>query len=918
MPKPIVFSLILLLALLTGCSRPAAAEDEQGEDPFGRTILGIRYAADAPLDASHFDPVIKLRPGSVLTRSGVKDSIQALHDTGRFSSISVHTEPRQEGVDVEFRLRFNFYFNEFRIEGDVDLAGRSIWELVSLPVGERFTRERLEDARETFLNWMREQGYYLARVNVVTARNENERQIDTVFVVQPGDLATVRDVDIRGVPQDIAGQLEDWLGFRQGRKYDRRQLRRRVERIREEFIGSGYLAATIDVSEDFRESDNTVALALSVGSFGRIRVVVDGFKVDRDELRRLLPVLSGEGFQPELLEEGARNLKEHMEERGYPEADVVYREEGGEGGARTLRYAIDAGRKVTVAYVRFRGNESIPDKDLLGVLQIQPARFLQRSIYSVSRLDSDVESLRLLYNSRGFLAAFIIPLVEPVRGAERLGITFECAEGPVSHVASLALNGNDNLATGLLTPKMQLGAGKPYSPQLAERDRQALLAAYNDAGFLQARVSYRALPPNETNSWPVEFEIDEGMRSHVGDIVVLGNDRTRDSVLQDRIKLEPNEPLSLGRMLETQQALYNLGVFDLVRVAPQNPESVAPFQNVVVRVQEARRFTVRYGIGFQEREKLRGTVELGHLNVLGTGQRADLRLRASRLEQSAALTFQQPQIRFLPVNSYFTISAQKEQEVSFDVRRFNAAYQYSHQLNDHSWALLRFGFDNVRASADIVDERDRENASRNLSTLSAIYINDTRDNYLDPQRGFFTSTDLSLTTKLLGTRSYVSLFTQNSYYQPIPGSLLLASSLRFGAAHTFDEIPDLPLSERYFAGGGSSLRGFDTDFAGPVFSTRDGPRPRGGNALLVGNLEVRVPLLSAVHVAGFYDVGNVFRSVSSIRLSDFSHTIGIGVRIKTPFGPLRADYGYNLNLSSELSELGLGRRHFFVTIGPPF
>jgi outer membrane translocation and assembly module TamA len=81
---------------------------------------------------------------------------------------------------------------------------------------------------------------------------------------------------------------------------------------------------------------------------------------------------------------------------------------------------------------------------------------------------------------------------------------------------------------------------------------------------------------------------------------------------------------------------------------------------------------------------------------------------------------------------------------------------------------------------------------------------------------------------------------------------------------------------------------------------------------------LRVPVLRSVHLAGFYDVGNVFRSLGSMRLSDFSHTIGIGVRIKTPFGPLRADYGYNLNLSSELQALGLGRRHFFVTIGPPF
>jgi outer membrane translocation and assembly module TamA len=92
----------------------------------------------------------------------------------------------------------------------------------------------------------------------------------------------------------------------------------------------------------------------------------------------------------------------------------------------------------------------------------------------------------------------------------------------------------------------------------------------------------------------------------------------------------------------------------------------------------------------------------------------------------------------------------------------------------------------------------------------------------------------------------------------------------------------------------------------------------GGNALIVGSLEIRVPIIRSIHFAGFYDTGNVFRNVGDIRFPGFSHTVGAGLRIKTPFGPLRADYGYNMNLSLDLRQRGLAPGHLFITIGPPF
>ena len=232
--------------------------------------------------------------------------------------------------------------------------------------------------------------------------------------------------------------------------------------------------------------------------------------------------------------------------------------------------------------------------------------------------------------------------------------------------------------------------------------------------------------------------------------------------------------------------------------------------------------------------------------------------------------------------------------------------------------MLRYNYKNVRIldSQVPISDLGREDEPVNLSTFSTAFVRDTRDDYLDPAKGFFSSTDFGVTTKLLGDSDYITFFTQNSYYRPLPKSLLLAGSLRLGVAHPYGGDTELPISERFFAGGSSSLRGFETDYAGPLDPVSN--KPIGGNALVAGSLEMRIPVYRAFSIAGFYDSGNVFQDISDVRLSGFSHAVGLGIRIRTPFGPLRADYGYNLNLSADQRRRGLDRGHFFITVGPPF
>ncbi len=200
-----------------------------------------------------------------------------------------------------------------------------------------------------------------------------------------------------------------------------------------------------------------------------------------------------------------------------------------------------------------------------------------------------------------------------------------------------------------------------------------------------------------------------------------------------------------------------------------------------------------------------------------------------------------------------------------------------------------------------------------IARIGASYIRDRRDDPIDPKKGTYNTTTFQVAGTALGSEvNFVKLLNQSSYYRPL-NKAVFASSLRVGWNEPYGVSNELPITERYFAGGSTTLRGLNLDEAGP-----DG----GGDAMVIGNLEYRFPIIEKriknLVAAFFYDTGNVFARISDVRLQDFTHTVGTGLRYKTPVGPVRLDFG--LNLHPEIDSAGdmEKRFHVFFTLGHAF
>jgi outer membrane protein insertion porin family len=244
-----------------------------------------------------------------------------------------------------------------------------------------------------------------------------------------------------------------------------------------------------------------------------------------------------------------------------------------------------------------------------------------------------------------------------------------------------------------------------------------------------------------------------------------------------------------------------------------------------------------------------------------------------------------------------TLFLEQNERISFTSRKATIFAQTTRALTDRLRLIFRLGYEKIK-NYDIQEGVEEEELTRdeepiNLTSATMTLQYDRRDDIVDPTSGSLTTADVLVAPEIFGSGlTFVKMLFQHQHYFELKRFLVLATSFRFGSISTITGSGDVPISERFFAGGPNTLRGYRVDRAGPLDPVTGSPT--GGNALLIGNAELRFPIFWIVGGAAFYDVGNVFKDFSTIRWDDVSHTIGVGLRLNTGFGPVRLDFGYSL------------------------
>src|SRR3984957_131426 len=1018
---------IVVLALLFGAAKSPAqaqAEAKAGARAAEAPVVEVRIVTEGGRVLSESPGGLAVEIGKPLDREQVARSLRALYGLGDYTDLKAVVTAVGSGVRLDFVVRESLFFNRVLIDGlTPPPTDSSAAAAMQLTLGRPFRQEDVDEGLAHLRDVLKDEGLYQAEVSAEIQPYPETRQMDILVHVEPGPRARVEAVELKNGTEYHDAEILSRLKMKAGQAVTVARIQRGTDRIRKFLVKKGRLSARAAVRRgEYNAAKNTVPLELEVTEGPQVQLAVTGAKLSKGELKRLIPVYQEGAVDTDLLEEGKRNVRERLERDGYFDAQVNYttetrvvqgKEQKSKGTEEVITYHIERGERHKLVGIEIIGNHYFSTELLRSRLQVYGAAFESRGRFSRRLIEADADSMRGLYDANGFLNAKVDgQILDNYKGKKGdIYIRFAIQEAEQTRVASLAIEGIHAFKEEELLVVVGSTPGQPYSDFNETTDRDNILALYFNEGFPEASFTSTAEPvtpeksvggigapksgaaeneknqkkeeekeksskPEVVQAPPVQlvYHLTEGPQTRARRILLSGYARTRTRVIQREIRVKPGAPLREGDVVESQRRLYNLGIFNRVTIEPQNPNGSDPDKDIVVLVEEAKRYTMAYGGGFEVQRLAsttnptagelqaapRGIFELTKVNLTGRADSLSLKLRGSTIEDRALLGYSIPNTFGSPhFSTQATAYTEKTQDINtFTEMRYEVSGQLTDQVTPFTTLLYRYAFRKVLVSSLNIaaEEVPFFEQPTLVSEFGVTWLRDKRDNPADASKGSFNSADFNIASTSIGSSaSFLRFFFQNSTFHPIKRRFSIARSIRIGILAPFANTQSLafppptanectgpptlgltpeiiPLPERFFAGGGMSLRGFALNRAGPADPCRG--FPVGGQALLALTQEFRFPMRlpylgTSLGGAFFYDGGNVYSRLNRItlrayspkpvfvladpsqpasasnptlcvynctnELNYFAHTIGFGIRYATPVGPIRIDLGYQIN-----------------------
>lgn len=1079
---------VLLCALVFATAFPARASSSDSTSPSrsgsannsgtipgdngdydGRPVASVEIsfegaAADEAVQAE-FMTMLKIGPNTEYSAARVRDSLQALFDSGRIASARVEvTEPNGKTgpLRVRFIVQRQILIADIRIDiGPVLGAPISEDEIRArlnlIRPGARASRQSVLRNVDEIQGYLRDRGYFNATVDGSQQVEPSGLRANVIYKIVPGEPSRVGafNIDIKGFD---AASVRPSLALQPNAPFTRQALTEDVNRIRQAIINTGRLAPQLSdtrIERDAEKNQMTISISGVVGPI--VHVLVENHKVSEKVMRELFPVKREGNVDQSAIVEGARRLRNKLQEDGYFFADVTpvckvtpplpdQTENGTRATCEVLNpeqlgdhtvdiiYQVERGRRFKLKDIQITGTNKITYTDVAAELRSERASPLGvvpflgygRGYTSLALIEQDKRTIAAHMREFGYRHSVVDVLQAVALNGEDLIITFKVTEGPLTRVAGVEIRGNKIYTEDRLRQEIRTVVGAPISRAIVRLDVENLRSLYAHDGYIDADIapSLVELPKKgDDEQVKIIYTIrNEGDKVFINRIIVNGvtgsanTQQTKRVAIARATMLLPGELLRADRINEAERTLYTTDAFAQVTIHSEPAgETSAGFKkrDIIIDVEEKKPRVMDYGGGYSTDYGPLGLFEISNINLFNKLRQGAIRLRGSPRQQSVRLEYFDPrflrygQKQFAPLSvaleyrrdstltrffrsaidrgtmgivqrldakgNAIDVFGNKAGEPT--INRFTFSIETQRGLNQKTRSIVfaRYSYEDVRLfhldSLVVKDILIPDRVVR-LSKFGLSFARDTRErcepgipgspeeassrggevcryNQLDPTQGDFLTADYAIALRQLGGNISFSKFqgSYRRYYRvrSLHGTVF-AGNATLGVASVFnprdrdgngkiDELDrTLPISERFYSGGSTTLRGFNYEEAGPreaivtegAFLTQDKKVvflnpftvPVGGNALAVINLEARIPTTKELQIVPFYDGGNVFRRVgdlfgkhppldttdtlslikSSNLRTHWTNTAGLGFRIQTPLGgALAVDFGYLLN-----------------------
>jgi outer membrane protein assembly factor BamA len=937
---------VLVVVAGAGAAAPALAQQPPAAPYVGKPVVSIAIAVEGrPSTEPALIDSLQIKLNQPLEMQDVRETMTHLYTLGRFEDVQVEAEAAAAGgVAITILLDPIHIVTKILFTGELGLPEGLLVDRVTERFGATPSLARLVDVAASVQQLYQENGYLKASVSPAPPILEHQPERATmVFNVTTGLRAIVQHAQVSGTPLEPAAKVQERLRIAPGQPYQPADLRTRLADYVTWMRGRGYYQADARQVQARLNADQTeVDLGVDVQPGPLVKVEFTGDPLPSGKRSELVPIEREGSVDEDILEDAAHRITNYLQQQGYWKADVQPPQRTEKDGTLSIVFHVVRGPLFRVAPggVQVTGAQRIAAEDLKTILKNLPpgAPFVATELGRVEG------AIKEAYLRQGYATVAVQSQPNQV-GPALVQPAIVVKEGPLVRIGSIAVAGSDKITSKELTDlvgrdmdgRPGLRSGFPYyGPAVAEaRDR--IVAYYQDRGFQSADATVTAPTPvveGDVARADVVFNVREGLQTRVEHIIITGNVKTFQGVIRRELSIEEGQPLGATAVSETRRKLSALGLFRSIQIKAVSHGDPTR-SDVIIAVEEAQQTTVDYGGGVQVERALRNDVndsptqvyefaprgffEIGRRNIGGKNRSANIYTRfglrpSTDPQDSSAFGFSEYRV----VGTYreprafhnfgdLTGTGAIEQGVrtGFNFVRKGFNTELSHRVSSRVRVSGQYAFTTTHIFDEVLTGDDQLTVDRvfsqvRLSSFAGAVSRDTRDDLIAPQHGSLLSADGTLALQAIGSEvTFGKVFLQSFVYQRLGKSrVVFAGGARLGVARPKEEIvdgelvQDLPASERFFAGGDSTIRGFARDSVGTASTLAADGFPRGGDAEIILNAELRMPVKGPIGAVVFVDGGNVFSRASDLSLSELRWSLGFGGRYVSPIGPLRLDIGF--------------------------
>ena len=678
-----------------------------------------------------------------------------------------------------------------------------------------------------------------------------------------------------------------------------------------------------DVSIDVEDFENGVSVTFIVGEKPVIEdIVFKGNKAFRAQrLKSLMKSRPNEMLNLALLAQDIVDMKNFYIKKGYPLVDITYKiDMDKDTNKATVTISVEEKTRVKVSSVKIEGNKTIKSGTIMKLLSTKPAWLFNQGIFNEDIFQEDIERIMAVYDDMGFLDTKVTPRLEYGKDGTVLNIVIEIREGKQYLAGDINVTGNLVLPEKDVRSQIKMVEGKPFSSRALRDDALAIRFYYYEFGYMNVVVDVAKSLNQATARIDITYNVDAKELVYVGKVEIRGNLKTKDVVVRREVRIYPGDRFNGKKIKRSKERIYNLGFFENVSFDTE-PTSTPDIQNLIVSVKESKTGEFSFGGGYSSIDLLVGFVEVTQRNFdalnfpsfMGGGQNLSIKAEIGMVRNNYNISWTDPWVLGYPFSFGFDLYRAAHNKTgdlgwAYDEVRTGGDLRLGKEITEYLSGMLVYRLEEVKisnvienASKDFMDEE----GSNVISSLMAGLTLDTRDNIYNPGSGYFIDGNVDLAGGIfLGDKDFVKGGATAIYYHTFFEKVVLELKGRMGLSNAYGNTSEVPVYERFYAGGQNTIRGYKERRVGP----RDpgSNEPIGGEAILVGNAEMTFPIYEKLlKGAVFYDVGNVWRRAEDfIAGGNYRSGAGIGLRIKTPIGPVRVDYGYPLMANYEDERTG--------------